>query len=434
MRLLTCHEQHKRYPWESTGFSWSSADKAALLSLHQSQSLPPGAITPEYNGFSTGSHCGLLQIGQTSMEILPKIFQTSGNNKAPENRQLLVAMLGVVFDLPTWQEQDAKSGTDEHLLPFLIRAFLRETEFQLERGLYKTYEVHEDRLIRPRGRLMFPEMLRNGSISAPGLICEFDELTIDNPYNQAIFHALACARRAFSGAHRLAVECERMFSLLAGISKVPKSPDQIAKLPRNRLSARYDRVLQLASWVIRAMGPDVNHGEQNGLSLLFDMNKLFEEYVGRICQSVAREHYKQIRLQGPERPLAMYRDNKGESSAFNLKPDIVVSSGGKHEMVVDTKWKRLEHFKSHDGVTTADIYQMHAYARRYGVGEVVLLYPHHLSLVKDVGRWQSFTVLDEDESKSRHKITIATLDLHDLSTVPDQIRKLLFPDACGVPS
>ena len=110
-------------------------------------------------------------------------------------------------------------------------------------------------------------------------------------------------------------------------------------------------------------------------------------------------------------------------------------------MVLDTKWKRLEHSKLRDGVTSTDIYQMHAYARRYGVNEVVLLYPHHRDLdKKGAGRWQSFSILDEDKGKSRHKITIATLDLNDLATVPEQILTLLFPETSdsgshgGVPS
>ena len=107
-----------------------------------------------------------------------------------------------------------------------------------------------------------------------------------------------------------------------------------------------------------------------------------------------------------------------------MRPDIVILSGVKPEMVVDTKWKRLEHTKWRDGVAQPDIYQMHAYARRYGVSEVVLFYPDHHGLTNEIGRWQSFTLLEEDKSMSKHQITVATLDLNDLKTVPDQLQKL----------
>jgi len=414
---LTCSE-HTSYRW----IELASVDKAGLLSLLPS--LPINAIRLTHNGFRTGSHCGLIQVGQTSIEILPKTFPAAGHSEIQAgNRQLLVAMLGVVYDLRTWQRGDAASGVNEHLLLFLIRTYLRETELQLERGLFKTYVVFEDRLVRPRGRLMIAEMLREGPTSAPGLVCEFDELTIDNPYNQAILHALYCARRALPGAHRLGIDCERMITLFSGVSRTPMAPDEMAKLPRNRLNSRYDRVLQLAAWIIQAIGPDVHHGGQHGLSLLFDMNKLFEEYVGRMCQRVLKGSGLRVSLQGPVIHLAT--DEKG-IPAFNMRPDIVILSGVKPEMVVDTKWKRLEHAKWRDGVAQADIYQMHAYARRYGVSEVVLLYPHHHDLTNEIGRWQSFALLDEDQSMSKHQITVATLDLNDLKSVPDQLQKLFY--------
>jgi 5-methylcytosine-specific restriction enzyme subunit McrC len=415
--VLTCTE-HTSYRWEELG---ATADKAIFLALLPD--LPKGAIDLTYNGFRTTSYCGLIQVGQKSIEILPKITPVAGYPDADKvNRQLLVAMLGVVYDFPTWQKGGANSGTDDHLLPFLIRAFLREAEFQLERGLYMAYVIYEDRLVRPRGRLLFAEMLRAGPASAPGLICEFDELTIDNAYNQAILHALYCARRSLPGAHRLGIDCERMITFFSDVSRVLMTTDEIAKLPRNRLTARYDRISQLAAWIIQAIGPEVHHGEQRGLSLLFDMNALFEEYVGRMCQRALKGPGFQANLQGPIRALA--KDEK-DKTVFNLKPDIVISSGLKPEIVVDTKWKRLEHSKWHDGVAQSDIYQMHAYARRYGVSEVVLLYPHHQGLVnKKVGRWSSFTLMEDDTSMSKHKITVATLDLNDLNTVPDQLQEL----------
>jgi len=413
---LTCSE-HSSYRWTELTVP---ADKEVLLSLHRG--LPNGAIIPTFDGFRTGSHCGLIQVGQTSIEILPKIFSVAGLPEAQvDNRQLLISMLGVVYDLPSWQKGDAVSGVNEHLLPFLIRAFLHETEIQLERGLFKTYVVFEGRLVRPRGRLMIPEILREGPASSPGLVCEFDELTIDNPYNQAILHALYCARSALSGAHRLGIDCERMITLFSGVNRTSMTPDEIAKLPRNRLSARYSRVLQLAAWIIQATGPDVHHGGQRGLSLLFDMNKLFEEYVGRMCQRVLTGSGLRVSLQGPVLHLATDEKDK---PAFNMRPDIVISLRDKPEMLVDTKWKRLEHTKWRDGVAQGDIYQMHAYARRYGVSEVVLFYPHHHGLTSEIGRWQSFTLLEEDQSIPKHQITVATLDLNDLKTVPNQLQKL----------
>lgn len=45
-------------------------------------------------------------------------------------------------------------------------------------------------------------------------------------------------------------------------------------------------------------------------------------------------------------------------------------------LILDTKWKHLSEDRyKHYGVAQADIYQMFAYSRKYGVKEVILLYP-----------------------------------------------------------
>ena len=63
-------------------------------------------------------------------------------------------------------------------------------------------------------------------------------------------------------------------------------------------------------------------------------------------------------------------------------------------------------------------------ARRYGAREVILLYPHHHGLTNKLGRWQSFAILDEDHGKSKHQITVATLDLNNLNNVTKQLQDL----------
>jgi len=76
------------------------------------------------------------------------------------------------------------------------------------------------------------------------------------------------------------------------------------------------------------------------------------------------------------------------------------------------------------GLDEGEYLRQRSLARRYGVSEVVLLYPHHQGLTNVIGRWQRFTLMEEDKSMSKHQITVATLDLNDLKTVPVQLEKL----------
>ncbi len=58
-------------------------------------------------------------------------------------------------------------------------------------------------------------------------------------------------------------------------------------------------------------------------------------------------------------------------------PDITVWDGDRLVQIIDTKWKVLDGSGTKYGVSQADMYQMVAYAQRYGCGDITLLYPLH---------------------------------------------------------
>jgi len=65
-----------------------------------------------------------------------------------------------------------------------------------------------------------------------------------------------------------------------------------------------------------------------------------------------------------------------QDDILNLKPDILVEGPG-GRLVIDTKWKRLGSLtqRRQAGLGAADLYQLYAYTRRYGVGRSVVLFP-----------------------------------------------------------
>jgi 5-methylcytosine-specific restriction enzyme subunit McrC len=127
-----------------------------------------------------------------------------------------------------------------------------------------------------------------------------------------------------------------------------------------------------------------------------------------------------VTLQGPSRFLAK-RTTGG--NAFLLRPDIVGQQAGDVAFIADTKWKRLKPQDFREGVASADVYQMYAYATRYEAADVVLVYPHHGLL----GPWQArraqyvVEALPTAAAGTERKISVATVDLRDLAQVPAQL-------------
>lgn len=133
---------------------------------------------------------------------------------------------------------------------------------------------------------------------------------------------------------------------------------------------------------------------------LFEMNTLFEEYVGRALQRT---------LRGDGRGL------------FAIRPDIALLAGRQVALIVDTKWKRLE-VSGKDprwGVSQADVYQLMAYSQVYRCPEVMLLYPHHNSMSSTDGVVAQYMI-----NGGEGRLTVATIDLADLRLVEERLAGL----------
>ena len=166
-------------------------------------------------------------------------------------------------------------------------------------------------------------------------------------------------------------------------------------------------------------------GSVQGFSLFFEMNTLFEEYIGRIARRVFRPDGFKVVLQGPQRYLTY--DETTEREAFAMKPDVVGLKGNDAAWIIDTKWKELSKEEAKEGVAQGDMYQMYAYSNRYACSDVVLLYPHHEGLGPNHGirtRYRLNSWTDSQGSQQQGRVTIGTVNLANLATVPNQLRAL----------
>jgi 5-methylcytosine-specific restriction enzyme subunit McrC len=128
----------------------------------------------------------------------------------------------------------------------------------------------------------------------------------------------------------------------------------------------YEQVLSWCNVFLLGNSFAPSKGHDVALSLLFDMNVLFEAYVGHYL----RKHCSSaVSLQDKGHHLAC-QDNKG---VFALRPDIVIDGG---KTIADTKWKVLSEDKGYQDISQSDVYQMYAYATKYkDCQRIALIYP-----------------------------------------------------------
>ena len=342
--------------------------------------LPSGVLKPVHEGLRTGSHCGLVQAGPWTLEILPKIYDPE--DPLPD-RCALVRMLATCFDIPIRLDGTARTTLADDLLAVVIRAFLDEAQRQLRQGWIKSYVDQEDRLTRLRGRLNVSEQVRRGRAAADRLHCVFDELTVDNDFNRVVRAALVLVRPRLPVGSRLAIQANQLDLALADVGLIGPGQALRMRLPQHRLTRRYDRLLLLASWLLRLFGPNVHGGPEEGLGLTFDMNRLFQETVSIALASAIRRHPLRLRLcltrERPVKPLVRDASNRPR---FMMRPDLCLWLDRELVAILDTKWKRLSPFQDERQASIAqtDLYQLLGYGHTYACRHLTLIYPHHPGL------------------------------------------------------
>lgn len=375
---------------------------------------------------------GVFQIGPHTVEVLPKI---DGDDQSV--RRNLVAMLAVALDLDISEGEAARVATQNHgVLEILIKLFCDKLFIQVHKGLVRRYEGREENLSVLRGKLGIAQQVRLNAANPERLFCRFDEFQEDNPLNQVLRAAIRTLLKISCelGNQRKLAELMLVFE---GVSDYPRQSLPWTRVVFDRMSERYRPCFKLAELFLKSTPPDVTGGMAQGFSLFFDMNVLFEEYIGRMAARTFRPLGYQVTLQGPQKHLA-YDENQ-KRAAFAMKPDVVGKLDSQVAWIIDTKWKPLAKKNSwntlstqqKDVVSQQDFYQMYAYANSYDCPNVILLYPHYTELGLDAGVRGSYLlnpwIHEVNDSESR-RVKVATIDLSNLKTVPDQLKEIILVD------
>lgn len=311
-----------------------------------------------------------LPSGRT-IEILPK---TSDESDLPASRQLLVKMLFKISDLPVIELFDAQLQTiNRPLLEILIGRFLQVTQHLINKGLKSSYITVREEATYLKGRLLTSPFLRRAPHKRTSFPIEYDDYLLSRPENRLIHWAVNVVYHwSRDQNHR-----SHARKLLTLFSDIPKSSDPILDLKlwqNDRLMQHYSSVKPWIILIIKAMSPWAQTGASSGISLLFPMEKLFEEYVAQIIRASISPGYS-LKAQSHAGYLA---EHDGELW-FLMKPDLLVLEGKRKHCVLDTKWKIVDssNVDNKYGISQADMYQLFAYGQKCldGRGALVLIYP-----------------------------------------------------------
>ncbi len=308
------------------------------------------------------NYVGLLQTKDgTTIEILPKIREVDTKT----SKEILIKMLTTLKKSPFKHFNMAHlKSTNIPLLEIFITMFLDELSELIKRGIKSDYITKEENLAYLKGKLQIKEQIAKNYIHKERFYVAHDEYVCDRMENRLIKTTLNYLYKQ----SKLNSNKKRIREYLFVFDEVDVShsiKSDFSKIKLGRQMKDYKQILVWVKTFLLENSYSSQKGSDLAFSLLFDMNVLFESYVGHYLKKKSYE----VSFQDKQHHLAFSK----QKGIYALRPDIVIDKG---RVVADTKWKLLSQEKTRQGIGGSDLYQMYAYGKKYtNCKQLYLIYP-----------------------------------------------------------
>lgn len=300
---------------------------------------------------------GVVQIGGLTIEILPK---ADNHENADKNlwQNVLLNMLKVCKYIQVESISETKlKKRYQSILDVYFDLYVTEIEKLIKKGLIKKYRKNISNQNSLKGKLIFSKNIQYNLVRKERFCCEQQIYDKNHLLHQILYKGLIILK-AFVSDY-LKDRINRLFFEFQDFEQVKITKKQIKSIIIDRKNQDYKKAIDIATIIILNYSPSLNYGNDNLLTLLFDMNALWEEYIFRI-----------LHAHTPNGVVVSFQNSQQFWKNKRIRPDIVIQSQ-KASFVVDTKWKIIDSNNPSDD----DLKQMFVYNLHWNSQKTMLLYP-----------------------------------------------------------
>lgn len=321
------------------------------------------------HGIKANSWVGVIKYKNLHLEILPKLISADVNNdnKISEDERSII-LKNLIFMLSYTKKLDIKTNDNAKLAaeknPFieiLIREFATSLFESLKRLTPKRYVREEENLNYLKGKIKFSENIRYNCTNQAKFYCEYDEFSENNLLNQLFLFVSTCLYNISNSSYNKKT-LKFIINYYSDISFVRFDKFKVRKIKLTRNQELFKKPFKLAKMFVEQASVDLSKNKFENITLVWDMNKLFEEFVYEILK---RQTSLSVSAQKGKRLL-----KNVDSKIRNTYVDILITKPQK--IVVDTKYKELQSIKDFDN---KDAFQVITYCLLHNTNKAVLIYP-----------------------------------------------------------
>lgn len=326
------------YDWLNIGEGKNeiSISEYKNICVYLKKNIGNKSIVYDYNKIKFINYVGIIKINNLIIEILPKISLSNDITKI--GKFLCLCFLNVNKLSVDINELLNSNILNNSLLDILAKVFSKKLLNELQKGLYREYVSKEEALSTIKGKTLISKSIKENTINKNKMNCKYDEFTEDNLFNAILKRAISVILFSIKNDD-VKKELNIINNVLNDISDIYIPNNIILNYKLNRMNNRFLECFTLAKLILLNSSMDKSLGKENGFSILFEMNYLYEEYIGVLLKEVFNDTNISINTQEKSRYLLW--NTLKERNEIALKPDIVIYKDNKPKVIIEYKVEEL---------------------------------------------------------------------------------------------
>lgn len=326
---------------------------------------------------------GVARVGDLQVVVRPKV---------PMDR--LVFLMGYARQPQFWRAAPVLLDAEADLADALADSFTRRAQTALAQGLLHGYIEIADALPLVRGRIRVGDQLARRPSTLLPLEVTYDEFSVDIAENQILLAAALRLLRMPSLSHDVRRRLQRLRLQLRDVTPIMRG-HVLPIWHASRLNIRYQPALALAELVLAGDSFEQRVGDLNISGFVFDMWKIYEDFVTVALREAMRAYGGRSSLQR--------RVHLDTAERVEMRPDFYWADSNGRRVVADAKYKA----EKPSGCPNADLYQLLSYCTVLGLSDGHLVYAKG------------------NEDQVRHRVRGVGVELHchtlDLEATPGKL-------------
>jgi 5-methylcytosine-specific restriction enzyme subunit McrC len=297
------------------------------------------------------------------VEILPKIYN---KDNADNSKRIFLELLKILYKLPSFKQINNANFKNENIpiLEIFITMFLQEISKIIKIGFKSNYISNQENLFYLKGKLLINEQLKRNHLHKERFYIEYDEYTKNRAENKILkstLKYLSNVSKSYENIKLIRQYLEHMHNI--NYSQNTDVDFKSCKI-KNRGMKHYKIALRWSKIFLKKESFSSFSGDTIAFSILFPMEKLFENYVEYWLIN-NEKNIDEVIIQLSDE-IFVLRNNK---KLFGVRPDFLLKVNNIIRIVADAKWKIIN---QNNNFSQSDFYQLFAYKHIYNQEDIKL--------------------------------------------------------------